>query len=440
MYSLSALKTQLTARGFYADTPKQHENFANNVPEQLRRSLFVDMKWAEFSGKVFSDIAEQSKNLITGVSIKVKFTLNKPEFHLRTSRPIAPAGEATLPDTDHHNKEACRNSAKYHKEKQISRASVIPRGVQTHRIPSTHMGELPEMVLCALVENINLQGSFETNPFKFVHKNMTRISVEVDGVSYPTKSYDVQFGGGRSLEAPDGLLDVLGRKQLSGGGEEKRPVTHTRDLKCPCEIYVAAQKRRKCVRINKMLKLPCHNHELAKELWNLNPDFEGRWQDLIDKSPDDSRNYLNNSWYTCRHKWSMAFRNNARTYGINTNSTIGSFFHALKGAIKLHRRTAPHNFELIQIVYAFCCEKVSLSIYTWYLNQTTKLSINVEAQYQPVFDELGHTINDWAVRAIHIQFKLFLKNKYEVEQWADGSATLTSTNDRIFYIHPGKEE
>ena len=238
MYSESAVKTQLTAGGFYGDTPDQHENHVANLGEQQRQKLFVDMKWVEFSGKVLSDVTEQSKNLITGVPIKVKYVLNRPEFYLRTWTPAPVEGAPPAMDyrlfirnprllvkrnvgtPDFMNAVAKRlieTPAKYHLEKQILRVNDIPRGVQSHTISNMHLGQLPKMVLCALVENTNFQGTFQTNPFKFVHKNLTRISVEVDGLSFPTKPYEVDFSHGRSLEAFNGLLDVLGRKHLSTG-------------------------------------------------------------------------------------------------------------------------------------------------------------------------------------------------------------------------------
>lgn len=73
------------------------------------------------------------------------------------------------------------------------------------------------MLIFALVDSDSFHGNIQTNPFNFIHKNLTQISVKVDGVSYPSKPYQLDFETGRTLEGFDGLLDVLGRKHAPGG-------------------------------------------------------------------------------------------------------------------------------------------------------------------------------------------------------------------------------
>ena len=240
MYSRNCVETQLTAGGFYADTPGKMENQTDNTGEQKRKQLFLDMEWVELSGKVLSDVTDQSKNLITGVPIKLRYVLNRPEFYLRTWTVARADGQPAAIPMDYRAfirnprllvkryvgtpdfmnavaKRLLQTPAKYHLEKQLMRVNDIPRGTSSHTISNMHLGQLPKMVLCALVENLNFQGTFTTNPFNFIHKNLTQISIEVDGVSFPTKPYSVDFASGRTLEAYNGLLDVLGRKNLSGG-------------------------------------------------------------------------------------------------------------------------------------------------------------------------------------------------------------------------------
>ena len=77
--------------------------------------------------------------------------------------------------------------------------------------------KVPKMLICALVESDSFHGNLTANPFNFVHKDLTQISVQVDGISFPSKPYQLDFANGRSLEWFDGLLDVLGRKHAPGG-------------------------------------------------------------------------------------------------------------------------------------------------------------------------------------------------------------------------------
>ena len=48
-------------------------------------------------------------------------------------------------------------------------------------ISNIHLGQLPKMVFCVLVDSDNFHGAKDKNPFNFVHHDLTQFSVEVDG-------------------------------------------------------------------------------------------------------------------------------------------------------------------------------------------------------------------------------------------------------------------
>lgn len=88
-YGRDAARSQLTSAGFYMDTPGHHEDVTGlmNEGERARKKLFTDTEWVEFSGKVYSDVTDQMKNLVTGVPVHIRYTFNRPEFYLRTYTP-----------------------------------------------------------------------------------------------------------------------------------------------------------------------------------------------------------------------------------------------------------------------------------------------------------------------------------------------------------------
>ncbi|GAV09631.1 hypothetical protein RvY_19135 [Ramazzottius varieornatus] len=90
------------------------------------------------------------------------------------------------------------------------------------------------MLIFALVESDSFHEHLHTNPFNFVDKNLTQISVQVDCVSFPSKPYQVDFETGRSLEHFDGLLDVLGKKHAPGGS-----LPFDRDGYAKCHTFFA---------------------------------------------------------------------------------------------------------------------------------------------------------------------------------------------------------
>lgn len=73
------------------------------------------------------------------------------------------------------------------------------------------------MLFCALIDSDAFHGTATKNPFRFNDHGIRQISAEVDGVSYPTKPYNMNFASKKWLEPYDGLLDVLGRKHAPYG-------------------------------------------------------------------------------------------------------------------------------------------------------------------------------------------------------------------------------
>ncbi|XP_055336728.1 uncharacterized protein F54H12.2-like [Paramacrobiotus metropolitanus] len=98
------------------------------------------------------------------------------------------------------------------------RVSDIPQRTQSTVISNLQIGQIPKVVFIGFVDSEDFHGSQKKNPFYFQHFNITQISVEVDGQSYPTKPYTADFARNLSLECYDGLLDTLGHRPSLHGG------------------------------------------------------------------------------------------------------------------------------------------------------------------------------------------------------------------------------
>lgn len=68
------------------------------------------------------------------------------------------------------------------------------------------------MAFVVMVDSETFHGKAATNPFNFEHFNLTEFSVQIDGQSYPNRPYQTDFSTYKSLDAYDGLQDVLGRR------------------------------------------------------------------------------------------------------------------------------------------------------------------------------------------------------------------------------------
>ena len=119
-----------------------------------------------------------------------------------------------------------------------------------------------------------------------------------------------------------------------------------------------------------------------------------------------------------------------RKYGNNTNNRIESFFHALKAAVHILRRTAPSISEYIGILYRFCCDKFQSSTYASFLNQTTN-ACSSAGKYPDIFLALGKLFSDYALRALRVQLQLFIEATYLIKNWPDGSYTVENTVTQV---------
>lgn len=73
------------------------------------------------------------------------------------------------------------------------------------------------MCFVVMCDSETFHGKAKTNPFNFKHYEVTEFSVQVDGQSFPSQPYKMDFSKNMSLEAFDGFMNVTGRR-FSGMG------------------------------------------------------------------------------------------------------------------------------------------------------------------------------------------------------------------------------
>jgi len=222
-HTKAALESQMSSSMFSFDDPGKF-NDETNVGEQNRRLLVSRGLYVPLSGRLAADLFDQSKPLITGMSLNIRLVLNKPDFSLRVWDTDATNEYKVfvrnsrlhvrryIPSPDYLlavSQQLQQKTVKYHMERVVMRVPDIPRGTQSTVISNLHIGQLPKVALIGFVSSEDFCGAKGKNPFNFQNYNIRQISVEVDGQSYPTKPYQCDFEHYSSLEAFDGLLDTL---------------------------------------------------------------------------------------------------------------------------------------------------------------------------------------------------------------------------------------
>ncbi|XP_055339280.1 uncharacterized protein F54H12.2-like [Paramacrobiotus metropolitanus] len=224
-YSVDAQRSQLSSAAFYTDTAHKMSDEKDNKGEVSRKALFSGSNYVQLSGKIFADLFDQSKPLCTGVPINIRLVMSRPEFCLRVwdtdaTKQFKPfirnarlSVRRYIPAPDFMTavaSEMLKKTVKYHIERVVMRVSDIPQKTQSTVVSNLQIGQIPKVMIIGFLESDDFHGNIKTNPFNFQHFNVTQISVEVDGQSYPTKPYTADFGRSQSLECYDGLLDALG--------------------------------------------------------------------------------------------------------------------------------------------------------------------------------------------------------------------------------------
>ncbi|XP_055355053.1 uncharacterized protein F54H12.2-like [Paramacrobiotus metropolitanus] len=231
-YTTDAQNSQLTSAAFYHDTALRFNDETLNKGEKNRKALFDGGNYVQLSGKLFADLFDQSKPLCTGVPVNIRLVVSRPEFSLRvwdqdatkTFKPFIRNARLSIrryiPSPDFLTAvtgELLKKTVKYHIERVVMRVSDIAQKTQSTVVSNLQIGQIPKVVFIGFVDSEDFHGSSKRNPFNFQHFNLTQISVEVDGQSYPNKPYMADFERSLSLECYDGLLDTLGhRPSLQG--------------------------------------------------------------------------------------------------------------------------------------------------------------------------------------------------------------------------------
>ncbi|XP_055345578.1 uncharacterized protein LOC129593316 [Paramacrobiotus metropolitanus] len=219
-------------KAFYHDTALRFNDETLNKGEKNRKALFDGGNYVQLSGKPFADLFDQSKPLCAGVPVNIRLVVSRPEFswHVwdqdatKSFKPFIRNARLSIrryiPSPDFLTAvtgELLKQTVKYHIEPVVMRVSDIAQKTQSTVVSNLQIGQIPKVIFTGFVDSEDFHGSSKRNPFNFQNFNLTQISVEVDGQSYPNKPYMADFERSLSLECYDGLLDTLGNRQSLQG-------------------------------------------------------------------------------------------------------------------------------------------------------------------------------------------------------------------------------
>lgn len=202
-YGKDAASTHLETTGWNLDTGDMDS--LDGVEIKKRIKMYKNGAKVELMGKIHGDMFNQSKLLLNNVDLKVILNLEKSDFYMMT-KPNVDSNIKILTATmymnhvtinpniliAHHNILQKRPAIYPYKRVEVKSFTVYS-GNHSLFLDNVVMGQLPNLLIFAMVSSKAYNGSRDKNPFNFQHFNLQRFSLSVNGMQIPSQALEFDF-------------------------------------------------------------------------------------------------------------------------------------------------------------------------------------------------------------------------------------------------------
>lgn len=187
-----------------------------------RQALIAGSRICELHGPVYCDFFNQPRKLINNTDLRLKFTLQKPEFLLngytaanykiKVMDMILYVRRFQLNPSVIKGHMIGMNSqnALYPISHRKLLTFTIPKGQKSFLKDGLFISENPTLIIIAMVTNAAYNGSLAHNPFNFEHFNLDEIALLVNGESTPGPPYRPDFTKKLYVRDYMDLMEVFG--------------------------------------------------------------------------------------------------------------------------------------------------------------------------------------------------------------------------------------
>lgn len=206
-YGAESAQTHLDGSGWAIDTPGQLDELADkkNLGLDARKALFAKSCLVELESKIHADMFNNQRYLINGVDMRLVLSLENANFYVMAEdadKSYMKIEEATL-YVNHctinpnillaHHKLLQTKPINYPYKRVEVKSYTVGSGSLTVSLDNIIMGQLPNLILFAMVDNKAYTGQRSKNGFNFQHFNCTSISFSCNGYKYPTDGLEMDF-------------------------------------------------------------------------------------------------------------------------------------------------------------------------------------------------------------------------------------------------------
>ena len=210
-YGWEAKNGQLQLGLFYKDSDFQ--NLANNKGHAKRKARFAESAIVELFAPVHCHLFNTGRYMIRNCKVELELHRNPDKFLLMSSDAAAEY-KIIVEDVAWHvwkvelqesanlaiDEAMAKNTVKYPVRRvNLINNEITARG-QTVFINNLYTGDIPRRIILGLVRSSAFSGSYDKNPFEFLHYKLTAIEMRVGGkevtplkVDFVNKNYGMAY-------------------------------------------------------------------------------------------------------------------------------------------------------------------------------------------------------------------------------------------------------
>lgn len=213
-YGKDAASTHLETTGWNLDTGDM--NSLEGVQIKKRIKMYKNGAKVELMGKIHGDMFNQSRLLLNNVDLKVILNLEKSNFYMM-SKPEDNSNVKILAATmymnhvtinpnilvAHHNVLQKRSAIYPYKRVEV-KSYTLYAGNHSLSLDNIVMGQLPNLLIFAMVTSKSYNGTRDKNPFNFQHFNLQRFSLSVNGTQIPSQALEFDYSNRENIMSTRG--------------------------------------------------------------------------------------------------------------------------------------------------------------------------------------------------------------------------------------------
>lgn len=215
--------TYMEGFGWVKDEAGKFDDAANSG-FVARANMIKASKVCDLYGPIYLDFFNQPKLLISNTDLRLKFTLQKPEFLLNDFAGTPVDCKIKIEKMTLYVRRALvnpsvikghtigldRNNLHYPISHRKMLTYTIPAGQLSFRKDNLFPSESPKLIMVALVDNVAFNGAMNKNPYNFQHFDLGEIALRVNGVPHPGPPYKPHFSKGVFARDYMDLMETFG--------------------------------------------------------------------------------------------------------------------------------------------------------------------------------------------------------------------------------------